>query len=64
MPVYLTSLFISNKKAANSIIKLPPKTITKFVKYAKVPSDRLSVAKSIPNTNASPRSGRNMFSEK
>ena len=57
-------MFISNRKAPNRIIKLPPKIMTKLVKISKVPTERFPFAKSKANTNVSARSGRNMFSEK
>mmetsp|Transcript_4563 Transcript_4563/g.8472 ORF Transcript_4563/g.8472 Transcript_4563/m.8472 type:complete len:225 (-) Transcript_4563:244-918(-) len=58
------SLFISNRKAPSKITRLDPKIITKFLRSAKVSSERSPFAKSNANTNASARSGRNMFSEK
>ena len=57
-------MFISNRKAPSSIVKLPPKIFTKLVKSSKVLSERFPFAISKANTNVSPRSGRNMFSEK
>ena len=62
--LFLTSLFINNRKATSKIIRLPPKIITKLVKSAKVPSERCPFAKSKPNINVRLRSGRNEFSEK
>ena len=60
----LTSLFISNRKTPNRIIKLPPKIMTKLVKSFKVLSERSPFVISKANKNVSARSGRNMFSEK
>ena len=60
----LTSLFISKRNATSKIIKLAPKLSVMLVKSSKVLSERFSFAKSKSNTNTSPRSGRNKFSEK
>lgn len=57
-------MFISNRKAPNRIIKLPPKIMTKLVKNFKVLSERSPFAISKANKIVSPRSGRNMFSKK
>ena len=60
----LTSLFISNRKAPNRIIKLPPKIMTKVVKSFKVLSERSPFVISKANKIVNPRRGRKMFSEK
>ena len=62
--LFLTSLFISNRNAASKITKLVPKAITMLVNSSNVLSERFPFTESNAKSSDSPRSGRNMFSEK